>query len=266
MSVEIIQMSIPISGTPDSFLVLNVFSDPTRIVSYLEIILPNIYDKLESDKHRPDVMFFSDRSADDKASLAYLRCPSINGVEPFTPEIRAIAETIDPNVNIVKILRYEDGSNSINPHSDKTIDLDATVPIYNIRFGAPRKFVLEHKVTGEKITTVIPHNAMFVLGLKTNLEWTHSIPPESDINDRTYSIVLRKSVTFKDNTTGSLWGVRTPFPKHSDLMECIENNGLKANRARLAKLWEDENLNIVDSDHYKQYCSEIRDGHPLPVM
>ena len=246
-------------GTPDSFLVLNVFKDPDNVLAYLKTVLPP---ESSSNKQKPDRVFFSDQNTNnDSLSLAYLRCPSINDVLPFTPEIKEIVNTIDPNTNIVKILRYVDGKNSLKAHCDKTIDLDDIVPIYNVRLGSPRKFILKHKVTGDEIATVIPHNAMFVLGLKTNSEYTHSIPEEDNITSYTYSIILRKSVTFKDVKTGLLWGTRTYFPTHSELVEYVEKNAntkenTAENKNELIKLWGMENKHIVDHDHYNNYCSQ----------
>jgi hypothetical protein len=248
---------VPIEGTPDSFLVLNVLENPDETLEYLRTQLTEEHDKLIRGS-KPSSMFYSKKS-DDTVSLAYLRCPSIKDVKEFTEEIKKLATSIDPNVNIVKIVRYKDGQTCMKAHADKTIDLDDNVPIYNIRLGSPRQFVLTHKVTGTQIITVVPNGAMFVLGLKTNSEYVHRVPSD-DTSDCTYSIVLRKSVTFKDSATNYLWGPRTLFPLYKDLQEYVSKLGTNTestnDKSELVKLWHLENKCTVGPEHYSQYNSE----------
>ena len=250
---------VPIAGTPDSFLMLDVLPDPNGIMEHLKLLLVSTVDtnKQSFSKARPRVSFYAEKDSNSN-SLAYLRCPSIATVEEFTPELRAVANTIDPSVNIIKIVRYENGTKSINAHADKTIDLDDEVPIYTVRLGAQRKIVLQHKTNKTVITTTVPHNAMFILGLKTNAEYTHAVPAEVDITDCTYSIILRKSVTFKDVQTDFLWGPRTKFPTYADLKGYLTTDGkVNDSKAELVKLWGIENSCVVGSDHYKDYSCGV---------
>ncbi|ARF12046.1 2OG-FeII oxygenase [Klosneuvirus KNV1] len=244
----------PIEGTPDSFLMLDVFDKPNDITEYLELLTIDP-DTRQNSKSRPRVSFYAEKDSETK-SLAYLRCPSIKQVKKFTKKLRTIAHTVDPSVNIIKIVKYENGTKLINAHADKTIDLDDKTPIYNVRLGTPRKFVLEHKTNGTVITTTIPHNAIFILGLKTNMEFTHAVPEEPNVTDCTYSIILRRSVTFKDSETDFLWGPRTPFPLYSDLKGYL-STGKKANdnKTELIKLWGIENSCEVGPDHYTNYST-----------
>lgn len=243
-----------IAGTLDSFLVLDIFKDPTEIVKYVETQCNDVTAKLKS---KPHVSFYSQKDPNTN-SLAYLRCPSIKTVEEYTPELQLLADTIDESVNIIKLIKYENGSKFITPHADKTIDLDNNVPIYNIRLGAPRKFVLKHKTNNTIITTVIPHNAMFILGLKTNAEFTHAVPEEASVTDCTYSIILRKSVTFKDTESDFLWGTRTRFQTYNDLKEYLATNAKVNNtKSELIKLWSIENECIVKNDHYTNYSLSV---------
>lgn len=247
----------PIEGTPDSFLMLNVFENPNEIMEYLDLLTINEDERKSTTNSRPRVSFYAKKYSESN-SLAYLRCPSIQYVKKFTEKLNTIANTVDPEVNIIKIVKYENGSKSINPHADKTIDLDNKVPIYNIRLGASRKLVLEHKTNKTVITTIIPHNAMFILGLKTNAEFTHAVPEEPDVTNCTYSIILRRSVTFKDNDSDFLWGPRTRFPAYEDLNEYLNTGGkASGDKAELIKLWGIENSCEVSPDHYTQYSKTV---------
>ena len=135
----------PIEGTPDSFLMENIFDNPNEVMEYLQLLTIETDIRKPNFKSRPCVSFYAEKDSKTN-SLSYLRCPSIQQVKKFTKKLRTIAQIVDTSVNIIKIVKYENGFKSINAHADKTIDLDDKVPIYNIRLGAPRKFVLENKV------------------------------------------------------------------------------------------------------------------------
>jgi len=246
---------VPIEGTPDSFLMTGAFQIPKFLMEHLDHLFDlDLLDSTHTSK--PHVSFYSEIDHETN-SLAYLRCPSIKTVEEFTLPLRDIAHEIDPEVNIIKVVRYENGSKSMKAHADKTIDLDENIPIYNIRLGAPRKFVLQHKTNGTVITTVVPHGGVFILGLKTNAEFTHAVPEEPDVKADTYSIILRRSVTFKDIESEFLWGPRTRFPTYQNLKDYLASgtNVSDNNKSELIKLWGIENTCVVGSDHYTNYST-----------
>lgn len=253
------QLITPINGTPDSFLILNVIQDPKSVMEHIDTLLtPDANTpKSEYANSKPRVSFYSEYYPDTN-SLAYLRCPSIQTVEEYTPLLRTISNTVDPATNIIKVLKYDNGSKALKAHADKTIDLDDKVPIYTIRLGSPRKFVLTHKTNGTIIETSVPHNAMFVLGLKTNAEFTHGVPADPNTTNPTYSIILRKSVTFKDVDSNFLWGPRTRFPSYTSLKDYVKFGAkIDDNKNELITLWGLENKYVVGPTHYTNYCSTV---------
>ena len=80
-----------------------------------------------------------------------LRCPSFEGlkVHTWTPTVKYICDQLNnkfgTKLNHVKIQIYKDEMSFINGHTDKTLDLEPNVGIYNVRLGSNRNFVLTKK-------------------------------------------------------------------------------------------------------------------------
>jgi len=157
----------------------------------------------------------------------------------FTPTVLQIKHRVEKvlshPVNHVLIQMYRDGNDSISEHSDKTIDVVKDSKIVNVSLGAQRVMVLRPKkstmeaaaarVSGETTTPrpslriPLPHNSMFVLGLKTNRYWLHAIArdkrPESlksavelspETNGARISLTFRHIGTFCSADGKFIWG------------------------------------------------------------
>lgn len=71
---------------------------------------------------------------------------------------------------------YRGGRDYISEHADKTLDVSRGSPVANLSLGATRVMTLRDKRkmrAPQKI--VLPHNSLFVLGWRTNREFTHAI-------------------------------------------------------------------------------------------
>lgn len=71
---------------------------------------------------------------------------------------------------------YRGGRDYISEHADKTLDASRGSPVANLSLGATRVMTLRDKRklrTPQKI--VLPHNSLFVLGWRTNREFTHAV-------------------------------------------------------------------------------------------
>lgn len=117
---------------------------------------------------------------------------------------------------------YRSGADYISEHSDKTLDVKRGTPILNVSLGATRVLTLRAKRhpdmpkgsrdrpgparPAQRI--YLPHNSMFVLGSKTNREFTHMVsrdgrPAMEKSADETcnagsrISLTLRQVATFK---------------------------------------------------------------------
>ncbi|KAI9786364.1 MAG: hypothetical protein M1816_008025 [Peltula sp. TS41687] len=160
---------------------------------------------------------------------------------PFSSTVLKIKEQVERvlghPVNHVLIQYYRDGQDYISEHSDKTLDIARHSSIANISIGAQRSMTLRTKksANGQKVsgaekdtapTTLpprhtqripMPHNSMFILGLKTNMRWLHGIKQdkrssmektatEISHNGERISLTFRQIVTFLHPTSNLIWG------------------------------------------------------------
>lgn len=199
----------------------------------------------------------------------YIRCPSIDIVENITPIINQIVELIPITLkdnfnfsfekpNIIKIQKYDDGRSFITDHTDKIIDLEENSPIFNLRLGATRTFVLTNKKTKDKYLIKMPHNSLFIIGPDTNKNYLHGVPKETHISEPSYSLVFRKSVTFKDSEKGYLYGPRSIIKeKLKDIEENIKKSLSKEESLKeLIKLFHIENNDPVGLELYEDYINK----------
>ena len=156
-----------------------------------------------------------------------LRCPSEKGliVKQFTPTIQLIrdhlAELTGVNLNHVKIQIYTNEKSFIQPHTDKTLDLNPNTAIVNFRIGSTREFRITNKTNNHEISTPMVHNSVFVLGPKTNLEWMHSVKKSTEPVGASISMVFRSVGTFI-RPDGFIFGVGSRF-KEEDEISNIES-------------------------------------------
>ncbi|CAE7320130.1 ALKBH2 [Symbiodinium natans] len=145
----------------------------------------------------------------------------------FTPTVQRVVEAARAQFGVpfnhALIQLYRSGDDSINVHSDKTLDIAHGTPILNVSLGASREFLIRSK---EKVTcgtwaalrqsVVLPHNSALAFGLDTNRVCTHQIMPdrrpdgqrrsdETAFGGVRVSLTLRVVATFQ-RPDGSLYG------------------------------------------------------------
>jgi len=142
---------------------------------------------------------------------------------------KAATEIIGHPLNHVLIQLYRGGTDFISEHSDKTLDVVPGSKIVNVSFGAQRTMRLRSKRTrvvesmddiNTRITERIhlPHNSIFVMGLKTNEQFLHGIQPDKrshqDLNDveTAYggfriSLTFRYIGTYLSYDSKLIWGI-----------------------------------------------------------
>lgn len=211
----------------------------------------------------------------ENESVPWLRCPCTGGcslnnrqgpsieqqpVYPWNPTMKTIKDYIEGQfeceLNIGKLQKYKNGDAIIKSHVDKILDLDETTPIFIIRFGAPRTFVLTHKLTDLTISFKMPHNSLLVITYEGNLIWRHAVAKNPQVHDPSWSIVYRKSVTYKQGEY--IWGNRTPFNTVDELNDYIVNPDkydhlldYDTYNKELLKCFAEENSKVCDLDLYK---------------
>lgn len=165
----------------------------------------------------------------------WLRCPSIEHqkIYPFSDTVFQIKKQIQKitgyDTNIAKIQKYKDGTEGINSHSDKIIDLCQKTPIFIYRVGENRKCVLSAKNSIEHrdddLIFEVPHNSLLIIDYEANLKFKHGILKD-ETEKPSYSIVFRKSITFL-HSSGYVFGQNTPFKTIRDVENFNKENQIQ---------------------------------------
>ncbi|KAK2818455.1 hypothetical protein FQN49_007880, partial [Arthroderma sp. PD_2] len=151
--------------------------------------------------------------------------PSLSPFTTTVDQIRtAVEKPLGHPLNHVLIQLYRDGDDRISEHSDKTLDIVRGSNICNVSLGAQRAMTLRTKADvksageGRKTQRVpMPHNSLFILGEKSNMEWLHGIRPdkrpekeksaeERAFNGERISLTFRRIGTFINPKADTIWG------------------------------------------------------------
>ena len=175
----------------------------------------------------------------------------------FSPKVqwirRAAEKLVGHPLNHVLIQLYRSGNDYISEHSDKTLDIAKGSSIVNVSFGAQRKMRLrtkrdsKFKSSGDENTqretqrVAMPHNSMFVLGLKSNEKWLHSIMADkrleaerSDLetaySGARISLTFRHIATFLDAKETVIWGQGATSKDQRGAADVVNNDEAEAER------------------------------------
>ncbi|KAJ4983907.1 isochorismatase family protein family [Stagonosporopsis vannaccii] len=175
----------------------------------------------------------------------------------FSPAVqwirRAAEKQIGHPLNHVLIQLYRGGNDYISEHSDKTLDIAKGSSIVNVSFGAQRTMRLRTKKdsnpgpTGEETTpretqrVAMPHNSMFVLGLKHNDKWLHGIMADKRLDterselETAYSgarisLTFRHIATFLDAKETVIWGQGASSKDQRGAADIVNNDEAEAER------------------------------------
>ena len=188
----------------------------------------------------------------------------------FSPKVQVIRKQAEKLVghplNHVLIQLYRTGNDYISEHSDKTLDITKGSSIVNVSFGAQRTMRLRTKKSaktgeGEKGAqretqrVAMPHNSMFVLGLKSNEKWLHGImadkrlPVERSEAETAYSgirisLTFRHIGTFLDARNNVIWGQGATSKDQRDACDVINDD-------------EEETERIVRAFSRENHCAEL---------
>lgn len=205
----------------------------------------------------------------------------------FSPKVQVIRRQAEKLVghplNHVLIQLYRSGNDYISEHSDKTLDIVKNSSIVNVSFGAQRTMRLRTKKTSapkaeeekkdddnQRVTqrVAMPHNSMFVLGLKSNEKWLHGImadkrlasersEPETANNGIRISLTFRHIGTFLDAKESTIWGQGATAKDQRDAADVI--NGDEDENERLIRAFSREN-------HQNEFAWEEHYGPGFDVL
>ncbi|KIW07620.1 uncharacterized protein PV09_01567 [Verruconis gallopava] len=214
---------------------------------------------------------------------------------PFSKNVdivrREAEKVVGHPLNHVLIQLYRSGQDYISEHSDKTLDIAKGSSVVNASFGARRTMRLRTKRSAnkgadaqaacsrneleaetkieeansvERITQRIhmPHNSLFVLGLKTNQFWLHGInqdkraerdrsPEELAYNSMRISLTFRLIDTFLSADEKLIWGQGAKSKSKDTAGRCI--NADDAESEKMIDAFGFENKEGADFDWDKVY-------------
>lgn len=163
---------------------------------------------------------------ENSGDLPLYRTPGdhLQVIMPWSPIVNEIREELSNyfqvSFNHVKMQLYRDGNDYITKHSDKTLDIRRGSDIVNLNLGTTRYFTIQNKITGEIQNYEFPHNTVFVLGWRTNMNWTHCVHKDSNSKEKRISLVFRQIATWI-TPEGQIYGQggrrKTKEEKNDDL-------------------------------------------------
>lgn len=175
----------------------------------------------------------------------------------FSPKVqwirRQAEKLVGHSLNHVLIQLYRNGNDYISEHSDKTLDITKGSPIVNVSFGAQRTMRLrtkrdsKSKAAGDEDAqretqrVAMPHNSMFVLGLKSNERWLHGIMADKRVEaersdlETAYSgarisLTFRHIATFLDAKETVIWGQGATSKDQRGAADVVNNDEAEAER------------------------------------
>lgn len=170
-------------------------------------------------------------------------------------------------LNHVLIQLYRSGQDYISEHSDKTLDIAKGSSIVNVSFGAERTMRLRTKKTDdaddsprETQRVTLPHNSIFILGLKSNEKWLHGImadkrmtsersETENAYDGMRISLTFRHIATYLDAKCRTIWGQGATVKEQRDAGDVINND--EEENENLVRAFSRENHSIdFDWDHW----------------
>lgn len=99
---------------------------------------------------------------------------------PWTPTLQvlraAIEERLAADFNAVLANLYRDGSDSVGWHADDEPELGPEPLIASLSLGAPRRFCLRHRHSGERHDLELPAGSLVVMGGSLQHHWLHALP------------------------------------------------------------------------------------------
>ena len=86
---------------------------------------------------------------------------------------------------------YRDGADHMGWHADDEAVNGPEPIIASVSLGTERRFDFKHRVTGEKISTVLPHGSLLVMAGKSQSHWLHRIAKTSKVTGPRINLTFR---------------------------------------------------------------------------
>ncbi|HAS6347222.1 alpha-ketoglutarate-dependent dioxygenase AlkB [Vibrio sp. IRLE0018] len=117
---------------------------------------------------------------------------------PWTPMLKALKVqcelAADTTFNSVLANLYRDGQDSMGWHQDNEAELGSNPIIASLSLGETRRFVLQHKVTKQKIEFELTSGSLLVMGGTTQHFWQHCVPKTAKNKSERINLTYRKII------------------------------------------------------------------------
>lgn len=111
--------------------------------------------------------------------------------EPLS-RLRGICERITGSAfNTVLANLYRDGSDSMGWHADDEPELGPSPVIASVSLGAPRRFKLRHRDSGETVECRLPPGSLLVMSGACQRRWMHAVPKEKRVSEPRINLTYR---------------------------------------------------------------------------
>lgn len=129
------------------------------------------------------------------AGVSYLYSGRRREPAPWTPtiaDLRARAGATAGTVfNSVLANLYRDGNDTMGWHADDEPELGPAPVIASVSLGAERRFDLRHNVTGETVSTALPHGSLLVMSGESQHAWKHRIARTARVRHERVNLTFR---------------------------------------------------------------------------
>lgn len=95
---------------------------------------------------------------------------------PVLERIRNAIEPVSGPEDSVLANLYRDGRDSVSWHADDEALWGDRPTIASVSFGASRRFLLRHRMGGEKVEVVLGHGSVLLMAGVTQHHWVHCVP------------------------------------------------------------------------------------------
>jgi len=126
------------------------------------------------------------------------------GTSPWTPILLKIKREVESikntKYNFVLVNKYVDGSHNMGFHADDEDEIDQSVPICSVSFGASRDFTfLPKRNNDDKLTIPLHDGTVLFMTEPTQKFWKHAIPKRLKVKTARINLTFRKIITDEDN-------------------------------------------------------------------
>lgn len=145
-----------------------------------------------------DIAFFTDLDIP-----GYKYSGQMMATEPLSPHkilVKCLAQVnktlqlpVDNGYNAILVNRYNNGEEYLSAHSDAMTDLDSSVPVVSIAFGAQRIFRIRDKRSRDILLDYVhPSGGMVIMDGDFQDHYLHEIPVQKRVTGSRVSFTFRK--------------------------------------------------------------------------